>query len=62
MVSAALLYAQCTSTSLMRILCRCNAYNTAMAASCLLAVAFAFSIFFDIKDLHASRTSPRTRT
>ncbi|EIN07182.1 hypothetical protein PUNSTDRAFT_104727 [Punctularia strigosozonata HHB-11173 SS5] len=40
----------------------CNAYNTATAASCLLAVAFGFSIFFEIKDLHASRASPRTRT
>jgi hypothetical protein len=41
---------------------RCTAYNTAMAASCLLAFAFGLSIFFDIKDLYASRQSPRTRT
>lgn len=41
---------------------RCDAYNLATAASCLLCVAFGFSVFFDIKDLHASNMSPRTRT
>ncbi|KAK1225384.1 hypothetical protein PQX77_011674 [Marasmius sp. AFHP31] len=40
----------------------CNAYNTSSAAACLLCVAFGVSVFFDIKDLHASKESPRTRT
>ncbi|KAH9945878.1 uncharacterized protein BXZ73DRAFT_37303 [Epithele typhae] len=40
----------------------CDAYNIATAAACLLAFAFAFSIFLDVKDLSASRASPRTRT
>ncbi|KAI0695123.1 hypothetical protein BC835DRAFT_1273732 [Cytidiella melzeri] len=40
----------------------CDAYNLATAASCLICLLFAFSTFFDIKDLHASNTSPRTRT
>lgn len=40
----------------------CNAYNVSSAAACLLCVAFGFSTFFDIKDLHASKSSPRTRT
>ncbi|OBZ69225.1 Phosphopantetheine adenylyltransferase [Grifola frondosa] len=35
----------------------CDAYNIATAAACLLCLAFGFSIFFDIKDLHASGTS-----
>lgn len=39
----------------------CNAYNTSSAAACLLCVAFGISVFFDIKDLHASKESPRTR-
>ncbi|KAI0672951.1 hypothetical protein C8Q78DRAFT_1068412 [Trametes maxima] len=39
----------------------CDAYNLATAA-CLLCLAFCLSIFFDVKDLHASRSSPRTRT
>lgn len=39
----------------------CNAYNVACAGACLLFVGFGFSIFFDIKDLHDSRASPRTR-
>jgi len=40
----------------------CNAYNVSTAASCLLSVAFALSTFFDVKDLHASKVSPRSRT
>jgi len=40
----------------------CDAYNVASAAACLLCVAFGLSTFFDIKDLHASKASPRTRT
>ncbi|KAI0797644.1 hypothetical protein C8Q75DRAFT_801577 [Abortiporus biennis] len=40
----------------------CDAYNLSTAAACLLCFAFGFSVFFDIKDLHASRASPRTRT
>ncbi|KAG7092623.1 hypothetical protein E1B28_008966 [Marasmius oreades] len=40
----------------------CNAYNTSSAAACLLCVAFGVSVFFDIKDLHASKESPRTRS
>ncbi|KAL0572977.1 hypothetical protein V5O48_008991 [Marasmius crinis-equi] len=40
----------------------CNAYNTSSAAACLLCIAFGVSVFFDIKDLHASKESPRTRT
>lgn len=43
-------------------LCRCDAYNVASAAACLLCVAFGLSTFFDIQDLHASKASPRTRT
>lgn len=39
----------------------CNAYNVSSAAACLLSVAFGVSIFFDVKDLHASKLSPRTR-
>lgn len=39
----------------------CNAYNVSSAAACLLCVAFGISVFFDIKDLHASKISPRTR-
>ncbi|OSX65427.1 hypothetical protein POSPLADRAFT_1044802 [Postia placenta MAD-698-R-SB12] len=39
----------------------CDAYNLASAAACLLCVSFGVSIFFDIKDLHASKASPRTR-
>ncbi|KXN80986.1 hypothetical protein AN958_06498 [Leucoagaricus sp. SymC.cos] len=41
---------------------RCNAYNVSSACACLLCVAFGVSIFFDVKDLHASKVSPRTRT
>jgi len=41
---------------------RCNAYNVSTACACLLCVAFACSIFFDVQDLHASKQSPRTRT
>jgi hypothetical protein len=40
----------------------CDAYNAASAAGCLLALAFGFSLFFDVKDLSNSRQSPRTRT
>ncbi|KAF7796693.1 hypothetical protein EIP86_007876 [Pleurotus ostreatoroseus] len=40
----------------------CDAYNVATAAACLLCFAFGFSIFFDVKDLHASQASPRTRS
>ncbi|KAI0345334.1 hypothetical protein BDW22DRAFT_1020963 [Trametopsis cervina] len=40
----------------------CDAYNVATAASCFLCFLFALSIFFDVKDLHSSNTSPRTRT
>jgi hypothetical protein len=40
----------------------CDAYNVASAAACFLCVSFGLSIFFDIKDLHASKASPRTRT
>jgi len=40
----------------------CNAYNVSSAAACLLCFSFGLSTFFDIKDLHASKTSPRTRT
>ncbi|KAK0463918.1 uncharacterized protein EV420DRAFT_1745372 [Desarmillaria tabescens] len=39
----------------------CNAYNVSSAAACLLCLAFGVSVFFDIKDLHASKVSPRTR-
>jgi hypothetical protein len=40
----------------------CNAYNTSSAAACLLCVAFGVSIFFDVKDIYASKANPRTRT
>jgi hypothetical protein len=40
----------------------CNAYNVSSAAACLLCLSFGLSIFFDVKDLHASKLSPRTRT
>ncbi|KAI1794618.1 hypothetical protein LXA43DRAFT_883513 [Ganoderma leucocontextum] len=40
----------------------CDAYNIGTAAACLLCLLFGLSIFFDVKDLHASRASPRTRT
>lgn len=39
----------------------CDAYNLASAMACLLCLAFSFSVFFDVKDLHDSRASPRTR-
>lgn len=53
----------CASGGAGRVLmcCRCDAYNLASAAACLLCVSFGVSIFFDIKDLHASKASPRTR-
>ncbi|GLB34761.1 hypothetical protein LshimejAT787_0203260 [Lyophyllum shimeji] len=40
----------------------CNAYNVSSAAACLLCIAFGVSTFFDVKDLHDSKESPRTRT
>ncbi|TFK54758.1 hypothetical protein OE88DRAFT_1732064 [Heliocybe sulcata] len=40
----------------------CDSYNVATACAFLLALAFCLSLFFDVKDLHASRQSPRTRT
>ncbi|KAJ4487806.1 hypothetical protein J3R30DRAFT_3654232 [Lentinula aciculospora] len=40
----------------------CNAYNVSSAAACLLCFLFGLSVFFDIKDLHTSKVSPRTRT
>ncbi|EKM55168.1 uncharacterized protein PHACADRAFT_255600 [Phanerochaete carnosa HHB-10118-sp] len=40
----------------------CDAYNLATAAACLLCLAFGLSIFFEVKDLYASKASPRTRT
>lgn len=40
---------------------RCNAYNVSSAAACLLCFLFGLSVFFDIKDLHTSNVSPRTR-
>ncbi|KAI0054015.1 hypothetical protein FA95DRAFT_1480193 [Auriscalpium vulgare] len=40
----------------------CNAYNVASAGACLLCVAFGIGVFFDVKDLHQSKQSPRTRT
>ncbi|KAJ3891592.1 hypothetical protein GG344DRAFT_47039 [Lentinula edodes] len=39
----------------------CNAYNVSSAAACLLCFLFGLSVFFDIKDLHTSNVSPRTR-
>ena len=40
---------------------RCNAYNVFSAAACLLCIAFGVSVFFDVKDLHTSKVSPRTK-
>ncbi|KAI9509335.1 hypothetical protein F5148DRAFT_1298873 [Russula earlei] len=40
----------------------CNAYNVATTGTCLLALVFGLNVFFDVKDLHQSRVSPRTRT
>lgn len=40
----------------------CNAYNVATAGSCFLGISFGISVFFDVKDLHQSRNSPRTWT
>ncbi|KDQ60936.1 hypothetical protein JAAARDRAFT_124886 [Jaapia argillacea MUCL 33604] len=40
----------------------CDSFNVGTAAACLMSLAFGFSVFFDVKDLHASRQSPRTRT
>ncbi|KIO23430.1 hypothetical protein M407DRAFT_40515, partial [Tulasnella calospora MUT 4182] len=38
----------------------CNAYNVATAAAFLLSVTFGISTYFDIRDLFASKQSPRT--
>ena len=40
---------------------RCNAYNVSSAAACFLCVAFGVSVFYDVKDLHVSKVSPRTK-
>ena len=40
---------------------RCDAYSVSSAAACLLCVAFEVNVFFDVKDLNASKVSPRTR-
>jgi len=40
----------------------CDAYNFATALTCMAWALFGIFVFFDIKDLHASSTSPRTRT
>ncbi|TDL27411.1 hypothetical protein BD410DRAFT_740418 [Rickenella mellea] len=40
----------------------CDGYNVATALACFLCVTFGVSLYFDIKDLHFSRVSPRTRT
>ncbi|KAF8478726.1 hypothetical protein DFH94DRAFT_751808 [Russula ochroleuca] len=39
----------------------CNAYNVASAGACFLGLVFGLNVFFDVKDLHQSRASPRTR-
>ncbi|KAJ2929586.1 hypothetical protein H1R20_g7507, partial [Candolleomyces eurysporus] len=39
----------------------CTAYNASTAAACLLCLSFALTIFFGVKDLYASKLSPRTR-
>ena len=41
---------------------RCDSYNTATALACFLVIAFSFSVYVGVKDLHSSKTSPRTRT
>ncbi|KAG5645069.1 hypothetical protein DXG03_007159 [Asterophora parasitica] len=40
----------------------CNAYNVSSAAACMLCIAFGVNAFFDVRDLHDSKVSPRTRT
>jgi hypothetical protein len=40
----------------------CDSYNLATAFVSFACASFSLSIFFDIKDIHASRISPRTRT
>ncbi|KAI0277666.1 hypothetical protein BGY98DRAFT_1089806 [Russula aff. rugulosa BPL654] len=40
----------------------CNAYNVASAGACLLGLVFGVNVFFDVKDLHQSRESPRIRS
>ncbi|KZV90097.1 hypothetical protein EXIGLDRAFT_838040 [Exidia glandulosa HHB12029] len=40
----------------------CDAYNLALAGSCLLVICFGLSAFFDIRDLRMSAQNPRTRT
>lgn len=39
----------------------CTTYNISTACACLCALAFGFGIFYDIKDMSASKISPRTR-
>jgi len=39
----------------------CNAYNVASAGACFLGLVFGVNVFFDVKDLHQSQESPRTR-
>lgn len=53
-----------SSWSILRayILCRCDGYNVATALAAFIVITYGFSIFFDIKDIYASRASPRTRT
>jgi len=40
----------------------CNAFNLATAASCFLVLLFGLSLYFGVRDLHASKVSPRQRT
>jgi len=39
----------------------CEGYNVATALACLLVLTFGLNVFFDLKDLGASKASPRTR-
>ncbi|KAH8117388.1 hypothetical protein DFH11DRAFT_1504755 [Phellopilus nigrolimitatus] len=40
----------------------CDGYNVATALSSFLCITFGLSVFYDVKDLHMSKASPRTRT
>ncbi|KAI5124567.1 hypothetical protein M0805_003087 [Coniferiporia weirii] len=40
----------------------CDGYNVATALASFLSLTFGFNLFFDVKDLHASKISPRSRT
>lgn len=40
----------------------CDGYNVATALAVFLVICYGFSVFFDVKDLHMSRVSPRSRT